>query len=206
MMEANETEALEEIRTIRRLLGETRRRAARGGWLYHVLFGAGGTLIALSDWLLILTGRVNHPFIPAVVYWLVFSPLVMVADRYGARQGITSPAGRAIGTTWMAIGNAIYASAIAAWIGNVPGQFEAAVIAFLVGAALLITGFLIEVAWLYNVFAASWFLAGFLMMFVPGQIDLIHAALFFVSFLVPGYLTKHYSEIPELGDATESPV
>jgi hypothetical protein len=205
-MEANETQALEEIRIIRRMLGETRRRVARTGWLHHVLLGASGTLVALGDWLLVVTGHVSHPFMPAVVYWIVFSPLSMLANWYGTRQGINSLVGRTIGTTWMAIGNAIFASAFAAWLVNVPGQFEAAVIAFIVGAALLITGFLIEVAWLYNIFAVLWFLGGFLMILVPGKIDLIHAALFFVSFLIPGYLTKHYSQTPELGDATEASV
>ena len=203
-MEANETHALEEIRIIRRMLADTRHRVARTGWLHHVLLGASGTLIGLGDWLLIVTGHVGHPFMPAVVYWIVFSPLSMLANWYGARQGIASLAGRTIGTTWMAIGNAIFASAFAAWLAGVPGSFESAVIAFLVAAALLITGFLIEVAWLYNIFGFLWFFGGFLMIYAPAWIDLIHAALFFISFLIPGYLTKHYSQTSELGDATET--
>jgi hypothetical protein len=195
MMDEN-TRALEEIRTIRRMIEDSGSYTGRI-WIFFLIWGAA-----------LLTASVVSQLLAQAARWSAIWPtwlLLCVAAAFlsflaGGRDARTARRvtflDRAIGTTWTGLTITILLLMAVSALGGPP---LAAAIPFLVGAShFTMAGLLRARVWLVG--AALWWIGGLCMLARPDLVFVIMASLMAVLYVLPGAYGWWSSRTARLAD------
>jgi len=186
----NEDQARADLQVIRKLVEQTRLSAGEH-WVPFFIWGIFGVFAAAISHYQILTQNYEQIAITWNIYWPVCLGLTIFYQSKKCRQARKrSFVDRSLCITW--IGIMITMSVLiasAAGLGVFHPKFIPGVIAFILGAGVLISGGLLEFPPLYFS-AAIWWIGGFFMILFPSQAFLVEAGLLLGGYIFPAYLLR----------------
>jgi len=188
------TSALDEIRIIRRMMGEAR-RSTEGLRIPLLTFGLLGVATSLASHALLSSGRSDL----IGLAWLAFAVIgtatsLALLRRRSGRTRVVSFVDQTIGMLWIGVGVSVGIATTGFFAVGADGAvFPLAVIASIIALGLWVSAKLMDWSPLYAA-AALWWAAAVLMLIRPAEAFLIEAGALAAGYLLPAYLLHGRSD------------
>jgi hypothetical protein len=185
----DEATAVDQLRTIRAMINDTR-RSATDHWIYLFIWGGLGLIAAIASQLLQDTPHEAAVWLVWSVYWLVASVSSHLFGRRAERRaGARTFIGRIVSAAWDAVGNTIAALFTATLVGILPAVVLPGMIAWTIAGALWVMATALEFPML-SAAAVLWWAGGAYTLFRPQQTFVVFAVLIVLGYLVPAALLQ----------------